>query len=155
MKQLSVALILFFIAGSIAVSAQKIESKPPATADNNQSAGDATAREAAEKLAAKYTLNADQSKQVYTIQQRKQRNLSEIEALKTSDRSRYLAKLESLQKGTLSSIRRTLQSEEQLALFQKTQADIRTKRAEKRKELLLAKAAKDDIQAALLDIYEE
>ena len=155
MKQLSVALALFLLTGSFAVSAQSVETKPPATSDSNNSASDAVAREATEKLAAKYTLNADQSKQVYAIQQRKQRNLSEIASLQTSDRSRYLAKLESLQKGTLASLRRTLQSKEQLELYQKTQADIRTKRAEKRKELLLAKAAKDDIQAALLEIYEE
>ena len=155
MKQLSAALLLFFIAGSIAVSAQKIESKPPAASDNNSSAGDAVAREATEKLVTKYTLNADQAKQMYTIQQRKQRNLAGIEPLKTSDRSRYLSKLESQQKGTLTSIRRTLHSKEQLALYQKTQAHIRTKRAEKRKELLLAKSSKEDIQAVLLEIYEE
>lgn len=137
------------------MSAQKIEAKPPATNGNAVSQDDAVAREAAEKLAAKYSLNADQAKQVYTIEQRKQRNLAEIEPLKTSDRSRYLAKLESLQKGTLNSIKRTLRTKEQLDLFQSTQADVRTKRAEKRKELLLAKSPKEDIQAVLLEIYEE
>ncbi len=155
MKQLTRALVLFFIAGSTALSAQKIEAKPPATNGNAVSQDDAVAREAAEKLAAKYSLNADQAKQVYTIEQRKQRNLAEIEPLKTSDRSRYLAKLESLQKGTLNSIKRTLRTKEQLDLFQSTQADVRTKRAEKRKELLLAKSPKEDIQAVLLEIYEE
>ncbi|MBP6825437.1 MAG: hypothetical protein KA165_02660 [Saprospiraceae bacterium] len=155
MKQLTRALVLFFIAGSTALSAQKIEAKPPAASGNAVSQDDAVAREAAEKLAAKYSLNADQAKQVYTIEQRKQRNLAEIEPLKTSDRSRYLAKLESLQKGTLNSIKRTLHTKEQLDLFQSTQADVRTKRAEKRKELLLAKSSKEDIQAVLLEIYEE
>lgn len=155
MKQLTRALVLFFIAGSTALSAQKIEAKPPAPNGNAVSQDDAVAREAAEKLAAKYSLNADQAKQVYTIEQRKQRNLAKIEPLKTSDRSRYLAKLESLQKGTLNSIKRTLHTKEQLDLFQSTQADVRTKRAEKRKELLLAKSSKEDIQAVLLEIYEE
>ncbi len=155
MKQLSVALVLFFIAGSVAVSAQKVESKPPVSAGNASTPNDAIAREAAEKLVAKYNLNADQAKQVYTIQQRKQRNLSEIEPVKTTDRNLYLAKLESLQKGTLSSIRRLLRTKDQIDLYQKTQSDIRVKRAEKRQELIKAQKAKDDIQAAVLEIYEE
>jgi len=60
-----------------------------------------------------------------------------------------------LQKGTLTSLRRVLHTKEQLELYQKTQTDVRVKRAEKRQELTKAKAAKDDIRAALLDIYEE
>jgi len=155
MKQLSVALVLFLAAGAIPLSAQKVEAKPPASAEKNASLNDAAARAATEQLVAKYTLNADQAKQVYAIQQRKQRNMAEIEPLKITDRSLYLAKLESLQKGTLTSLRRVLHTREQLELYQKTQADVRVKRAEKRQELAKAKAAKDDIRAAILDIYEE
>ncbi len=152
MKQL-IALSLFLIIGYAAVSAQKVEAKPPAT--NRDSPTDASAREAAEKLVAKYTLNADQAKQMYTIQQRKQRNFGQIESLKATDRSLYLAKLESAQQGTLASIRRILQTKEQVELYQKTQAEVRTQRAVKRKELTGQNLSKEDIKASLLEIYAE
>jgi len=78
MKQLSVALVLFLAAGAFPLSAQKLEAKSPASAEKNASPNDAAARAATEQLVAKYTLNADQAKQVYAIQQRKQRNIAEI-----------------------------------------------------------------------------
>ena len=152
MKQL-LALALFLIMASATASAQKVEAKPPS--DNTTSPADAAAREATDKLVAKYTLNADQAKEMYTVQQRKQRNLGQLEPLKTSDRSLYLAKLESLQKGTLASIRRILRTKEQVELYQKTQAEVRTQRAVKRKELTGKNTSKEDMQAALLEIYAE
>lgn len=152
MKQLF-AFAFFLITVAAAASAQDVKSKPPA--GDNIAVTDTVARNATEKLVAKYTLNADQAKEMYTIQQRKQRNLAEIEAYKTSNRSLWLSKMESLQKGTLNSIRRVLRTKEQVALYQKTQVEMRTKRADKRRELALAKAPKEDIQLALLEIYEE
>jgi DNA gyrase/topoisomerase IV subunit A len=149
MKQLF-ALAFFLL--SIAATAQSTEAKAPAA---NNSANEAAAREATEKLVAKYTLNADQAKEMYTVQLRKLRNLGEITPLRDSNRSLYLAKLESLQKGTLGSIRRLLRSKEQVELYNKTQTDVRTQRAAKRKELAAQKPAKDDLQAALLEIYAE
>jgi hypothetical protein len=151
MKQIF-ALALFFIT-TVAATAQNTEAKPPAAATS--SPNDAIAREATDKLVAKYTLNADQAKEMYTIQQRKQRNLGEIAPLQTSNRSLYLSKLESLQKGTLSSIRRVLRSKEQVDLYDKTQAEVRTQRSVKRKELTAKNPSKDDMQAALLEIYAE
>lgn len=150
MKQLF-ALALFFIT-VVAATAQNTEAKPPAP---NTSANDAAAREATDLLVAKYSLNADQAKEMYTVQQRKLRNLGEIAALQTSNRSMYLSKLESLQKGTLSSIRRLLRTKEQVDLYNKTQADVRTQRSEKRKELSTKNQSKDDVQEALLAIYAE
>lgn len=152
MKQL-LALALFLILSSAAASAQKVEAQPPS--GNTTSPSDAAARTATDKLVAKYTLNADQAKQMYTIQQRKERNLGQLESLKTSSRSHYLAKLESVQKGTLASIRRILQTKEQVELYQKTQTEVRTQRAAKRKELAGKNLPKEDVQAALLEIYAE
>ncbi len=150
MKQLfTLALFLITVA---AAAAQNAEAKPPAP---NTAANDAVAREATDLLVAKYSLNADQAKEMYTVQQRKQRNLGEIAPLQTSNRSLYLSKLESLQKGTLSSIRRLLRTKEQVDLYNKTQADVRTQRSEKRKELSTKNQSKDDVQAALLEIYAE
>ena len=150
MKQLF-ALALFLIS-TLAVSAQDVKSKPPAA---TPPANDAAAREATDKLVAKYTLNADQAKEMFTIQKRKLRNLDQIASLQTSNRSLYLSKLESLQKSTLASIRRVLRSKEQVELYNKTQADVRIQRAAKRKELAAQKLPKDDLQAILLEIYAE
>ena len=151
MKQLF-ALALFFIT-TVAATAQNAEAKPPVGATS--SPNDAIAREATDKLVAKYTLNADQAKEMYTIQQRKLRNLGEIASLESSNRSLYLSKLESLQKGTLSSIRRVLRTKEQVELYDKTQVEVRTQRSVKRKELTAKNLSKDDMQAALLEIYAE
>lgn len=150
MKQF-IALALFFLT-TAAVSAQQTETKPSA---GNPSANESTAREATDKLITKYTLNADQAKGMYTIQQRKLRNLGEIAPLQTSNRTLYLSKLENLQKGTLSSIRRLLRTKEQVDLYNKTQADTRILRATKRKELTSKNLSKDDLQAALLEVYAE
>ena len=150
MKQLF-ALALFVITTAAAV-AQDVKALPPS---GNATADDAVAREATDKLVAKYTLNADQAKEMFTIQKRKQRNLGEIASLQTSNRSLYLSKLESVQKGTLGSIRRLLRTKEQVDLYNKTQTEVRTQRAAKRKELTPKNLPKDDLQAALLAIYAE
>jgi flagellar basal body L-ring protein FlgH len=116
---------------------------------------DALAREATEKLVAKYSLNADQAKQMYRIQLRKLRNNADIAGLKASDPARYQAKVKSVQKGTLASIRRILQTKEQVDIFQKTQSDVRGKKSEKRKALMLQNASSAETEAAMLDIYAE
>lgn len=149
-----IALAFFLIALTAAATAQNTEAKPAASAPPS-GANDAAAREATEKLVAKYTLNADQSKEMYTIQLRKLRNRASFASLETTNRSLYLSKLESLQKGTLSSIRRILRTKEQVELYQKTQSEVRNQRAVKRKELTGQNISKDDMQAAMLDIYSE
>lgn len=153
-----IALAFFLIALTAAATAQNTEAKPAKAmppANGSTAANEATAREATEKLVAKYTLNADQGKEMYTIQLRKLRNLDSFAALQTSNRSLYLSKLESLQKGTLSSIRRLLRTKEQVELYQKTQSEVRSQRAVKRKELTVKNASKEDMQAAMLEIYSE
>jgi hypothetical protein len=112
-------------------------------------------RATTDQLAAKYTLNADQAKEMYTIQKRKQRNLNQIEALKTTDPKAYQNKVKSIQNGTLGSIRRILKTKEQVELYKKTQNDIRTQRAQKTKELLKIGKSKAEIELAVLDIYAE
>ncbi|MCW5923287.1 MAG: hypothetical protein KIS77_13155 [Saprospiraceae bacterium] len=141
-----------FLLTATASFAQKVMAKPPAGA---ASANDAVAREATDKLVTKYTLNADQAKEMYGVQQRKLRNLEEIAPLQSSNRSQYLSKLENVQKGTLGSIRRILRTKEQVDLYNKTQSEVRVQRANLRKELTPKNLSKDDLQAALLEIYAE
>jgi len=113
------------------------------------------AREAAEQLVRKYALDSKQADKAHTIQVRKQRNLAEIEALKTSDPVLYHAKMESIQKGTHASIRRMLTTPTQRELFQQTQSEQRRLRAEKRLAMEAQGASDLVIEAAVLAIYIE
>jgi len=112
-------------------------------------------RRATEALTAKYKLNADQAKQMYTIQLRKAKNVAQIAAFQNSDPALYRAKMQNVQKGTLASIRRILNTKAQVDLYQKTQADLRVLRSKKQKELATKKASKETVEIALLAIYAE
>ena len=115
----------------------------------------AEARTATEKLSAKYTLTADQAKQVYTVEARKYRNLKAISGLKTTNLALYRTKLQNLQTNTLASIRRALNTKEQVMIYKKTQAELRTQRAQKREEMMRQNAPREAIEVALLEIYAE
>ena len=116
---------------------------------------DPAARSATEHLAIKYTLNADQAKQMYTVQVRKFRNLKQISELKTSNLALYKSKLQSLQSNTLVSVRRILNTKAQVEIYQKTQTELRTQRAQKRESMLRQHADRSAIEIALLEIYAE
>jgi hypothetical protein len=116
---------------------------------------DVLAKETTIKITEKYHLNADQAKQIYKIQARKLRNLEQIAVLQSENPKMYLAKLESVHNGTLASIKRTLKTQEQMDVFNKTMAEIRNKKAVKRKEMMTQSATKEAIEAALIDIYFE
>ena len=127
------------------------------TAQTAQSkdAADKEVRKATEVLIAKYQLNADQSKQVYTVLKRKHRNMAEIAPLMSTDRALYNNKCLQVQKSTLSGIRRVLNTKEQVTQFQKTQTDMRTLREAKRKEWSRKNVAREELDAVLLEIYAE
>lgn len=113
------------------------------------------AREAANQLIQKYGLDTEQAAEARTIQERKQRNLAEIEPLKTSDPVRYRAKLESIQQGTHASLRRLLTTPEQRAIFQQTLSEQRRLRAEKRLALEAQGKSQPEVEEAVLEIYLE
>lgn len=150
MKKFLLPLFLLLI-DSLVLNAQKIESTAPTTATAN----DEETRKATESLTAKYSLTADQAKQMYTIQVRKGKNLAQIAALQNTEPVLYRAKTQNVQKGTLASIRRILRTKEQVELYQKTQAELRVLRNKKQKELAAKKASKEEIEMALLEIYAE
>lgn len=150
MKKTFLSLFLSLTAMAAAF-AQTTESAAPApNAPNDQAI-----RKTTEALTAKYNLNADQAKQMYTIQVRKEKNMAQIEALKSTDPALYRAKAQNVQKGTLASIQRILKTKEQVDLYRKTQAELRVLRNQKQKEMIAGKASKDAIEAALLAIYAE
>ena len=117
--------------------------------------GSDPAREATTRLTGKYQLDEQQQKLVYTIQTRKLRNLAAIESLKTSDPDRYLAKLESVQKGTQASIQRLLKTPEQVQAYNQTLAEQRRQRSARLEEMKAAGASKTAIAEALAGIYLE
>lgn len=150
MKKSIFSLLLLLQCG-IVVNAQKMESTAPASTTTN----DQEIRKATEALTAKYNLNADQAKQMYRIQVRKSKNMAQIAALQDADPALYRAKVQNVQKGTLSSIQRILNTKAQVELYRKTQADIRVLRNKKQKELASKKASKAAVETALLAIYAE
>jgi hypothetical protein len=155
MKKLIAAMSLF-LAFTLSAHAQKTGTAAPTTAaPAAASHNDQVVRQTTDALVAKYSLNADQAKQMYTIQVRKERNMNEIAALKSSDPALYATKLQSVRKGTTASIRRILNTKEQVELYQKTQTDLRVKRAEVRKNMMAKNATQAEIEAAMLDIYAE
>ena len=149
MNKLLFSLILLLLGGA-SLQAQKTEAPAAPTSTN-----DVEIRKATEALTAKYQLNADQAKQMYTIQVRKAKNLAQIESLKSSDPALYRAKVQNVQKGTLANIQRILTTKDQVALYKKTQSDLRVQRNKRQKELVGNKASKEAIENTLLDIYAE
>lgn len=160
MKKLFFPLFLF-LGCSLALHAQKSESTAPTTASapapavKAASTDDQEARMITETLTAKYHLTADQAKQMYTIQVRKKNNQAQIASLQASNPALFRAKTQNIQKGTLSSIRRILQTKEQVELYQKTQSEVRVLRNQKQKELVAQNASNEAIETALMAIYAE
>ncbi len=118
-------------------------------------AEDSLARSSTIKLVEKYDLNADQAKQMYGVQVKKNQSLAEIDFLKETNKSLYINKLKIYQAQTVANIRRILRSKEQVSLFQKTQQEIRDKRALKKVEMTRQNYKKEEIEWALLEIYDE
>ena len=125
---------------------------PGATSLTNS---DPEVRNTTAALVTKYSLNADQAKQMYKIQLRKNRNMSEIASLQSKDLALYQAKWNNVQKGTWVSIRGILNTKEQVNLYRKTQGELRGLRNAKRKELTAQKVAKEVVESAVLAIYAE
>ncbi|MEI6412008.1 MAG: hypothetical protein WCR52_21635 [Bacteroidota bacterium] len=144
--KLYIVLLLSLFAGMFTANAQ---SPAPASVSTD------IARSSTDQLVAKYKLNADQAKQMYQIQVRKQKNMAEIAVLKGSNNALYREKVQHVQSGTLSSIRRILKTKEQVELYAKTQREVRSNRAAKRKELTVKKSSKEEIEDALLEVYSE
>ncbi|MEZ4918573.1 MAG: hypothetical protein R2792_05650 [Saprospiraceae bacterium] len=143
------SLALVFSLASVSFAQNLKSAAPTVQAENTE------AREATEALVQKYSLSARQAQTMYRIQERKLRNLAEIAEYETSNPELYRSKLSSVQQGTLASIRRLLDSDEQRRIYQQTQLEVRNKRNEKRKELMLEGADADAIDMALLLLYAE
>lgn len=120
-----------------------------------QSAADQqSARKATEELTAVYGLSETQVQKMYEIQERRFRNLSEIESLKTTDEALYRQKMKSIRTITEASVGRLLTAE-QKPILDRERADRRRREAEHIKELQKNGASKDAIHQALLEMESE
>lgn len=155
MKNSLLALILLFVSAVSSQAQSKEAAAPVAPAAPGAAVNDVEVRKSTDALAVKYSLSADQAKQMYTVQLRKAKNLAQIESLKSTDPALYVAKVQNVQKSTLSGIRKILNNKEQVELYQKTQGEIRVARNKKQKELAAKKASQQEMNATLLGIYAE
>jgi hypothetical protein len=115
-----ILLCFFFAAVALTISAQ--------TNNSNE------VTQAVEELTALYGLDAKQVGQMEVIQQRRFRNLAEITPLQSTDREKYLLKLDALRLGTEASIHRML-NQEQLVILSQQKKERRIQESEIIKEL--------------------
>ncbi|MBX2928389.1 MAG: hypothetical protein KF852_11180 [Saprospiraceae bacterium] len=139
MKTLLICVIALM--GAVCVSAQSAADKE-------------AARKATEELTAAYSLSEEQAQKMYVIQERRFRNLSEVESLKTTDEALYFQKLKSIRLGTEASIERML-SPEQLPILQREKVERRKLAGNRIIELEQNGASKAEIQRALDELEEE
>ena len=136
MKQLILSLtLLLFAAGLLA----------------QNSANEKAIQEETAALVALYKLDEAQAEKMLVIQQRRFRNLAEIETLKSKDEVMYLQKMKSIRKGTEASIKRMLNTE-QLSILNTQIAERRKLESDLVKEMRLKGASKEEIQLALLGL---
>ncbi len=135
MKYILICCWLVF--GSIAALAQADQEKP--------------IQNATDDLIALYDLDSKQAGIMFTIQERKFRNLKEVKSLKTEKPDLYLQKRKSINKGTDSSIKRLL-TPEQMTVYQTLQLEKRKKHSEMIKKMKSQGATKKEIEKALLEL---
>jgi hypothetical protein len=106
--------------------------------------------EATRELVSVYGLDENQSAEMFKIQERRLKNLAEIEPLRQSDYQLYLHKRRNVRLGTEGSIKRLL-NEEQMEIFNRQLLERRKKESEYIKELRQKGAGKEEIQKAILE----
>lgn len=109
------------------------------------------AQDAVEKLTQLYGLNAAQQADMLKIQERKLRNLAEIEPLKISDPQAYLRKVQAIQLGNNESFERIFNADQKKMLKQQ-QVALREKKAVVFKEMKTAGSAQQEIDKKMLEL---
>lgn len=112
--------------------------------DNN------AAQQATDEFVKIYDLDEKQAAQMLVIQERKQRNLSQINGMKTTDVKKYRHKKRAIMQSTDASIRRML-TEEQMLIYKQKRIEWREARAARVVELKESGMDKDQIEDTLLE----
>lgn len=120
----------------------------------------ATAQNATEKTPAQvatdhatqlYNLSQKQQVEMLKIQERKYRNLAEIEPIKQSNAPLYQRKIQSIQLGNTASFERLFNAEQQKTLRQQ-QLQLREKKAAAYKEMKSAGASQQEIDKKMMEL---
>ncbi len=120
-----------------------------------QNATDKTpAQSATEKMTQLYNLNQKQQGEMLKIQERKYRNLAEIEPIKMSNAPLYQRKIQSIQTGNNASFERILTAEQQKTLRQQ-QLQLREKKAVANKEMKSSGASQQEIDKKMMELNLE
>lgn len=111
------------------------------------------AQAATEQMNQRYGLNEKQQAEMLKIQERKFRNLAEIEPLKASDPNAYTLKIRSIKLGNDASFDRILNAE-QMAIYNQEQQKLREKKALVYKEMKSAGSPQQEIdnKMTMLDL---
>lgn len=112
------------------------------------------AQAATEKLTQLYGLTAKQQAEVLKIQERKFRNLADIETLKQTDPNGYARKVQSIALGNNASFERIFTAEQQQVLRQQ-QLQLRERKAVAFKEMKTAGKSQQEIDRKMLELELE
>lgn len=107
--------------------------------------------EAAEALSQRYQLDTRQQAEMLKIQERTQRNLSEIKPLEQTNPALYIQKIRSLQYANEKSYERILRKE-QLQIFRQDQIALREKKARVTKEMKEAGSSPQEIEYKMAEL---
>jgi len=132
------ASLLFFAFGAMA---QNSTGKTPAQSDT-------------EKMTQLYGLSQKQQGEMLKIQERKYRNLTEVEPLKASDPALYMKKVQAMLYGNNASLERIL-TKEQVKTLRQQQLDLRNKKADAFKQMKAAGASQQEINLKMTQLELE
>lgn len=129
---------LVFLFCALGATAQNATDKTPAQA-------------ATEQLTQRYNLNQKQQVEMLKIQERKYRNLAEIEPIKLSNAPLYQRKVQSIQIGNNASFERLFDAEQNKSLRQQ-QLQLREKKAVAYKEMKSSGASQQAIDKKMMEL---
>ena len=111
------------------------------------------AQQMTDKLTEKYTLTQQQQAEMLTIQERKFRNLAEIEGLRKTDPTKHIEKMRALKIGIDGSVERLL-DKNQMVIFQQEKADFRKQKSVVYSELKSSGASQMQIEYKISELEE-
>lgn len=112
---------------------------------------EAKVTEMTEKMTTLYSLTGDQIAEMKVVQERKYRNLSEIESLKDTDTDKYILKLRALGTGHDASVKRLLTAQ-QRAIFDQKRVENRNMVAMEYKQLRGQEADKETMNSKIIEL---
>ena len=107
-----------------------------------------------QKYTQKYDLNEIQVEKMIKIQERRLKNLAEIQTLRDTDSKTFNQKRDAINKGSQTSVGMIL-TPEQLVVFNEVRVELRKQKAKKSAELKESGLSYEEIQIALIDLEDK